>query len=145
MIENTFTLADNSSKPYAWMLENVDMADVKDAQVYVDNYARMSINATNSSDMNDADVYTAWREGSYEYEQAIAYVQSRINEYELEQVMTPAEIEEEYSLADGTVRQAINRESLSARKADDRTWLVHRNDAEKRWGNRKNHTTDDSN
>jgi hypothetical protein len=53
---------------------------------------------------------------------------------ELSAVMTPAEIENEFGLAAGTVRQAIHHKRFDFyRKADDRTILIRRADAEKRW------------
>lgn len=51
----------------------------------------------------------------------------------LDEVMTTSEIAARYSLAEATVRQAIYRESLSARQSGS-TWLVLRSIAEKRWG-----------
>jgi hypothetical protein len=53
---------------------------------------------------------------------------------ELAQVMTPAEIEREFGLADGTVRQAIFQGYFTRyRKADARTILIRRADAEVKW------------
>jgi hypothetical protein len=53
---------------------------------------------------------------------------------ELAQVMTPAEIEREFGLADGTVRQAIFQGYFTRyRKADERTILIRRADAEVKW------------
>lgn len=54
----------------------------------------------------------------------------------LAEVMTAAEVQKEFGLAEATVRQAINRGTLTARKSGE-TWLVLRKDAEARWGNDK--------
>lgn len=130
-----FTLESNdSSRPYAWILEGVSMEDVTDAAEYVREYARNTINATNySEDVTDDELFAAWLETG-ELEAATDYVKSKINEWQLEQVMTPAEIEAEFGLAEGTVRQAVNRDTIAHRRPDERTILIHRNDAEARWG-----------
>lgn len=52
----------------------------------------------------------------------------------LNAVMTAAEAAEVYGLAEVTVRQAINRRMIIARKSAG-TWLIKRADAEQRWGN----------
>lgn len=53
--------------------------------------------------------------------------------------MTPAEIEKEFNLSSGTVRQYLFQnqdiDQSLARKADGRTWLINREWAVKRWGN----------
>lgn len=51
----------------------------------------------------------------------------------LREVMTAAEVQKEFGLAEATVRQAIYRGTLPARKSGE-TWLVLRKDAEARWG-----------
>lgn len=52
---------------------------------------------------------------------------------DLDGVMTSSEIVARYNLNESTVRQAILRGSLHARKSGD-VWLVRREDAKKRWG-----------
>lgn len=54
-------------------------------------------------------------------------------EEELNTVMTAAEAAETFELAEATVRQAINRGQIPARKSAG-TWLIRREDAEKKWG-----------
>jgi hypothetical protein len=51
---------------------------------------------------------------------------------ELSAVMTAGEACEKYGLAEATVRQAINRAQIFARKSGG-TWLIRRTDAEARW------------
>lgn len=51
----------------------------------------------------------------------------------LEDVMTTAEIAEEFGIADCTVRAAIKRNVIPARQSGS-TWLVRREDAVARWG-----------
>lgn len=53
----------------------------------------------------------------------------------LEEIMTSAEVCEEFGLNESTVRKAIERDTLQARKSGG-TWLILRADAEARWGNR---------
>lgn len=64
----------------------------------------------------------------------IEYVIRRIQD-----TLTPAEIEAEYGLADGTVTAYLRRhpemeDAGESRKADGRTWLVLRSAAERIWG-----------
>jgi Helix-turn-helix domain len=47
-------------------------------------------------------------------------------------IMTAAEAAEAFELAEATVRQAINRGQIPARKSAG-TWLIRRVDAEKKW------------
>lgn len=56
-------------------------------------------------------------------------------ETELETVMTAAEACEVFGLSESTVRQAINRETIPARKSGE-TWLILRKHAEARWAKR---------
>ena len=51
-------------------------------------------------------------------------------------VMTAAEACERYGLEQSTVRQAIRRGELSARKSG-KTWLILAEEAEARWGHRR--------
>lgn len=67
-----------------------------------------------------------------------------IEEVELiNDVMTPAEIETEFNLSSGTVRQYLTRhgdemtERGEARKADGRTWLILRSAAARIWDTRQ--------
>lgn len=59
---------------------------------------------------------------------------------QLEQVMTPAEIEAEFGLSKGSVRQYLTRHPEIGRKADGRTWLITRADAIRIWGPHTAHT-----
>lgn len=52
----------------------------------------------------------------------------------LDDVLTAGEATEIYGLASATVRQAINRGNIPARKSGG-TWLIRRADAEALWGN----------
>jgi hypothetical protein len=53
----------------------------------------------------------------------------------LNEVMTASEVAQEFGLAEATVRQAINRGQVFARKSAG-TWLVLRGDAEYQWSKR---------
>lgn len=72
----------------------------------------------------------------------IAHLQAEIDRHwdtwlaeslELFELMTAAEAGETYGLAEATVRQAVNRGQIAARKSAG-TWLIRRADAEARWG-----------
>lgn len=54
----------------------------------------------------------------------------------LDAVMTGGEVAEEFGVDGSTFRRAAINDWMNARKADGRTWLVRRADAEKRWGKR---------
>lgn len=86
------------------------------------------------------DIYETqgWQEDfDYECDREILIVVEREDQDEVESalnsVMTAAEIAEEFGLSESTVRQAINRNQIAARKSAG-TWLVLRKDAEKQWG-----------
>lgn len=128
-----FTIKDNSSKPYAHMLEGVNLNDINSAEQYVRDYAAAGINATNYGEYTDSEIMETWLE-SGELEEAADYIQSRIDEEigVLYQVMTTAEVSEEFGVSDAAVRMSIQRGSITARQSGS-TWLVKRSDAEKRW------------
>lgn len=77
----TFTIADSSTKPYAHMVENIDAKDIEDAKMFVENWVRVAINATNYGEKTDDEIYQEWR-GTGEFEAAIAYVNSWMKEGE---------------------------------------------------------------
>lgn len=54
---------------------------------------------------------------------------------ELEEAMTPAEIEREYGLASGSVRNMLD--GIPHRRPDERTILIPRSYAEQRWAHRR--------
>jgi excisionase family DNA binding protein len=54
---------------------------------------------------------------------------------DLDAIMTAGEVVEQYSMSNATVRVAISRGQIPARKSGG-TWLVHRADVERRWGQR---------
>ena len=49
-------------------------------------------------------------------------------------VMTGGEVAAEFGVDGSTVRRACANGWIPARKADGRTWLIRRSDAERRWG-----------
>lgn len=49
-------------------------------------------------------------------------------------VMTGGEVAAEFGVDGSTVRRACANGWIPARKADARTWLIRRSDAERRWG-----------
>lgn len=55
---------------------------------------------------------------------------------DLNAVMTGGEVAAEFGVDGSTVRRAAIYDWIDARKADERTWLVRRADAERRWGKR---------
>lgn len=79
-----FSLADASSQPYAWMVDGVDKEEAREwgsAEDYVENYARVGINATNPGDgESDEEIYRRWREDTWEYDQAVAWIEEWLGE-----------------------------------------------------------------
>jgi len=69
----TFTIADSSTKPFAHMVENVEPSDIESAENFVDEWAKVAINATNYGDKSDGDIYAEWRETG-EFESAVRFV-----------------------------------------------------------------------
>lgn len=63
-------------------------------------------------------------------------IQQRKQIQELYDIMTVTEVAKTYKLDVGGVRATIKREALPARKSGT-TWLIHRADAEARWGGKK--------
>lgn len=51
-------------------------------------------------------------------------------------MMTTTEVAETYGISDRTVREAIEKGWINARKSGG-TWLIRTQDAEKRWGSKK--------
>jgi hypothetical protein len=58
---------------------------------------------------------------------------------ELSEVMTAGEVVDVWGFAEATVRQAINRGQIFARKSGG-TWLIRRKDAETKWGTPPDHS-----
>jgi len=72
-----FSLKDMSSKPFAWMLEGVEISEIGNIETFVEQAARMYINATNYSGQTDAQVYQTWLDETYEFEQAVRYIREQ--------------------------------------------------------------------
>jgi len=75
-MDKEFTLKDNSSKPYGWILENVDLSIIDNPREYVETYARNLINGQNYSDVSDSQMFANWME-SGELDEAASYIQSQ--------------------------------------------------------------------
>lgn len=74
-----FTMQDQSSEPYAWMIEGVD--EVGNVEQYVREYAKTAINTQNYSNAKDSTVYKVWR-ASGEFEQAVRAINGMLAESE---------------------------------------------------------------
>lgn len=71
-----FTMKDQSTEPYGWMIKGVDIASVAKmgAKKYVKAMAEQAI------DGMDADTtVNEWMDDSFEFEEAVAYIQSEID------------------------------------------------------------------
>ncbi|MHC4617409.1 MAG: hypothetical protein ACYTEQ_06615 [Planctomycetota bacterium] len=77
------------------------------------------------------DEYELWEEIKGAYKEG--WAESMKTQRELLEVMTPAEIEKEFDLQPGTVRQAVGRGVVPHRRPDERTILIRRRDAVVRW------------
>lgn len=133
-----FTMKDLGGS-YGWLLEGAtDLHDVEVIGVedWIETTAKTLIGGQNYGDTTDEQVYQTWIDDTYEYEQAVAFMQSKIDEMKdeqtLEAVVTPKEIAEDFGIKEDTVRDAIEHGWLIARKSGA-TWLILRKHAEKRW------------
>lgn len=75
----TFTIADSSTKPYAHMVENMEIEDIESAEDFVEGWARTAINATNYGEKSDYQIYREWLETG-EFEAAVSYVNQWIKD-----------------------------------------------------------------
>jgi hypothetical protein len=133
-----FTMKDASGS-FGWLLEgSTDLRDVEatDVKTWVEATAKMMISGANYSDTSDGAVYQSWIDDTYEFDEVVAFLQSKIEEAKdeqtLEAVVTPKEVAEEFGVKEDTVRDAIEHGWLIARKSGA-TWLILRKHAEKRW------------
>ncbi len=65
-----FTMKDQSSSPFAWMIENVETSEIGNVETFVRSSAKMAISTQNDSKAKDATVYKVWRT-SGEFQQAV--------------------------------------------------------------------------
>jgi uncharacterized protein (DUF433 family) len=113
--------------------EMVEAYDLSPAQVhaalayYYDNRREIDGYIAEAERLS-ADATTDWQE------EAIARAKAK---YGVEPVLylTIAEVARDFSLDPSTIREAIYKKRVNARKAGG-VWLVSRKDAEARWGNR---------
>lgn len=77
-----FTMKDQSSSPYAWMIEGMDKSDVLKAgsvEQFVREYAKTAISTQNASKAKDVTVYKVWRSG-WEFNQAVNSIKEMLSE-----------------------------------------------------------------
>jgi hypothetical protein len=124
---------------FDWMWEDATINTIE-AEDYIKSYVnsiawiKIDEAAANGIEITQSEFVEQWL-ASDEYEEAVEeFKKSQRLEF-LDNVMTPAEIEKTFGLADGTVRQAIHQKRfMQFRRPDERTILIHRADAEARWG-----------
>lgn len=79
-IANTFSMQDESSSPYAWMLESevsLDEIESYGVKPWVREYVKTAISVQNYSKASDQGVYKVWRSG-WEFDQIVNYIEDRI-------------------------------------------------------------------
>jgi len=77
-----FTMKDQSSQPFAWMIEGLDEADIMAAgsvEQFVREYVKTTISVQNYSNAKNETVYKVWRSG-WEFDQAVRYIKTTIVE-----------------------------------------------------------------
>lgn len=76
-----FTMKDQSSSSYAWMIEGVELDEVEGMGVkaWVREYVKTAISTQNYSNASDQGVYKVWRSGS-EFDQIVKYIEGLIAE-----------------------------------------------------------------
>jgi len=133
-------LEDDSSEPYAWMIENIDdFVDYTDALVedLVKQQAQVSYDFGSSVPdwVRETLSFEQFLEAS-DYKYALKavreYRDERRAEQQLAEVVTPSEVSDELGIKEDTVRDACQNGWITARKSG-KTWLIRRRDAEKRW------------
>lgn len=80
---NEFTMEDQSSKAFTWMLESIELEAVKAMGVekFVREYVKSTIAATNTeTKASDATVYKTWRSQSGEFNAIVNYINNRLAE-----------------------------------------------------------------
>lgn len=73
-----FTMKDQSSSPFAWMIENVEADEIGNVETFVRSSARMAISTQNESNAKDTTVYKVWR-SSREFQQAVNSIKEMLN------------------------------------------------------------------
>jgi hypothetical protein len=138
----TLTMKDASSKPFAWIVEGWD-----------DTMYRMTLNDAKSV-ARDYFVNSTAAYGGYEYdfdparafeilierEAVVETLQQYAEEWMLEQVMTVAEVAEEFGLQHESVNKAIERDQIKRVRKAGGIWLILRSEAQRVWGNTSNAT-----
>lgn len=77
-----FTMKDQSSSPYAWMLEgevSLDEIESYGVKAWVREYVKTAISVQNYSKASDQGVYKVWRAG-WEFDQIVSYIEALIAE-----------------------------------------------------------------
>lgn len=80
---NEFTMEDQSTKEFAWMLEGVELETVKTmgVETFVREYVKTTIAATNvETKATDTTVYKVWRSQSGEFDAIVKYINNRLAE-----------------------------------------------------------------
>jgi excisionase family DNA binding protein len=145
-----FTLADNSSQPFQWMILGVDMSILAESDntiiAHVDGHVEVGIGEARDSErhgfgsLTDAQAMDAYKTHSTEYGRVLKYIRAAVEEYQIElalnEIITTSEAAERYNLDDSTPKKAAQEGAIPARKSGG-TWLIRREDAEARWGKRK--------
>jgi hypothetical protein len=66
-------MKDQSSSPFAWMIENVEANEIENVETFVRNSAKLAISTQNESNAKDSTVYKVWRSG-WEFNQAVTSI-----------------------------------------------------------------------
>lgn len=72
-VASEFSMKDQSSQPYAWMIENTDLGDIENVQQFVRASVKIAISTQNESNATDKTVYRTWRSG-WEFNQIVAFI-----------------------------------------------------------------------
>jgi hypothetical protein len=72
-----FTMQDQNSNPFAWMIENMEVNEVGNVEAFVRSSAKMAISMQNDSKAKDETVYKVWRSGR-EFNQACIAIEAML-------------------------------------------------------------------
>ena len=83
----SFTMKDNTSEPYAWLLEGQTLEALITAgdsvDEFVEGYTKNTINGQNYSDQTDDEIYTEWRQDG-EFEALTSYLVNVLRQRKME-------------------------------------------------------------
>lgn len=134
-----------NEQEFSCWVDCVDIADIADdPKEWIELIVKQAIDSNPEVVHTDyglsvEEAYKAYTEESIDYDNFVNYINDIVAEHELSEVkekfMTAGQVANEFNIATTTVTRACEGRWIPSLKIDDRTWLIRRVDAKKRWGN----------